>query len=239
MKATQRSDASIAEKEVASMGMPANRLILASGSPRRRDLIALIGLPVRVHPADVDESSLPGESGRELTRRLAILKARATASADDAIVLAADTTVIDGETILAKPADDAQARTMLEDLRGHPHTVVTSIAVRAPDGTLLVDSCESSVPMRDYGDDEIDRYLASGGPFDKAGGYGIQDGLFEPVDRRTFRDCFANVMGLPLCHVVRTLRRIGVEPAGDVPAACMAHLRYDCPVSEAILGGTA
>jgi predicted house-cleaning NTP pyrophosphatase (Maf/HAM1 superfamily) len=127
---------------------------------------------------------------------------------------------------------------MLERLRGREHRVVTSIAIRAPDGTLLMDTCESAVPMRQYTDDEIDRTLASGGPFDKAGGYGIQDGRFEPVDRGAFHDCYANVMGLPLCHVVRTLRRIGVEPPLDVPAACVAHLKYDCQVYPAILGET-
>ena len=212
------------------------RLILASASPRRRQLVGLIGWPVDVRPASADETARPGETGRELTRRLARLKALAVAPPEGALVLSADTTVVDGDDLLGKPADRPAAREMLERLRGREHRAVTSIAVRAPDGTLRVDTCESSVPMRAYGDDEIERYLAGGGAFDKAGGYGIQDGRFEPVDMQSFYDCFANVMGLPLCHVVRTLRRLGVEPATDVPAACIAHLGYDCRVYAAILG---
>ena len=237
---TQRSRAAKAEAATESGKVRSNgRLLLASGSPRRRELIGLTGWPVDIRPTRADETPQPGETGRELTRRLARLKALAVAPSDGAVVLTADTTVVDGEDLLGKPADGRAAREMLERLRGREHSVLTSIAVRAPDGTLLVDTCESSVPMRRYGDDEIDRYLAGGSPFDKAGGYGIQDGLFEPVDMRSFHDCFANVMGLPLCHVVRTLRRIGMEPGVDVPAACMAHLGYDCRVYPAILGEAA
>ena len=215
------------------------RLILASASPRRRQLVGLTGWKVELRPTSADETPRPAETGRELTRRLARLKAQAVAPADGEIVLTADTTVVDGDNLLGKPADRPAARAMLEHLRGRRHRAVTSIALRAPDGTLLVDTCESSVPMRAYGDDEIDRYLAGGQPFDKAGGYGIQDGVFEPVDKAAFHDCFANVMGLPLCHVVRTMRRVGVEPAVDVPSACMAHLRYECRVYPAILAETA
>jgi septum formation protein len=79
--------------------------------------------------------------------------------------------------------------------------------------------------------------VASGGPLDKAGAYAIQDGAFEPVDMSSFSDYFANVMGLPLCHVARSLRRLGVEPEADVPAACIAHTGYDCRVYPAILAG--
>lgn len=214
-------------------------VLLASGSPRRRELLALAGWDLVVRPTSADESPRPGENGRELTRRLAGVKALAAEASDGSIVLAADTTVVDGGDLLGKPADAAEARRMLEQLRGRSHVVVTSIAVRAPDGTMIEDTCESTVPMRHYGDDEIERYLASGSPLDKAGSYGIQDGLFEPVAMESFHDCFANVMGLPLCHVVRSLRRAGIEPSGDVPAACIAHTHYDCQVYPTILGGTA
>jgi predicted house-cleaning NTP pyrophosphatase (Maf/HAM1 superfamily) len=169
-----------------------------------------------------------------LTRRLARLKAQAVGT--QRLVLAADTTVVDGDELVGKPGDATEAVAMLARLRGRRHEVVTSIAVRAPDGAVVVDTCTSSVPMRSYTDQEIERTVASGDPFDKAGGYNIQDRTFDPVDRGAFRDCFANVMGLPLCHVVRSLRRLGIEPDGDVAAACMAHLDYDCPVSADILG---
>lgn len=223
---------------VANQGKPAGRLILGSSSPRRRELIALAGWEMDVRPVSGDETPLPGESGREMTRRLARQKAEA-GDAAGAVVLAADTTVIDGDEIIGKPADEAEARALLERLRGRTHTVVTSIAVRAPNGTMLVDTCESSVRMRPYRDDEIADYVSRGEPFDKAGGYNIQDSAFAPVDRESFSDCYANVMGLPLCHVVRTLSRLGMEPPTDVPTACMSHLGYDCPVSSAILEGTA
>jgi septum formation protein len=209
-------------------------LVLASGSPRRRELLALIGLPVAVRPVTADETPLADEGGIALTRRLARLKAEAV-SGDGLIVVAADTTVVDGDQLLGKPTDDGDARRMLVRLRGRSHTVATSIAVRAPDGTLRVDTCESSVPMRPYTDAEIDGYLARQDALDKAGAYAIQDGAFDPVSRETFSDCFANVMGLPLCHLTRTLLRIGVDFAADVPALCMAHLGYDCRVYPAIL----
>jgi len=234
----QRSSAPAAD-DVSESLRPAmgGRLHLASSSPRRRELVALTGLAVVVSAADADETPRPGESGGEMTRRLARRKAEAPPSGE--IVLAADTTVVDGQNLIGKPADADEARRILQDLRGRRHTVVTSIAIRSPDGTVLLDTCESSVPMRTYRDEDIDRYIARGEPFDKAGAYNILDDGFDPVERDAFGDCYANVMGLPLCHVVRTLRRIGVEPAADVPAACQRHLRYDCRVFPSILGDAA
>jgi predicted house-cleaning NTP pyrophosphatase (Maf/HAM1 superfamily) len=101
---------------------------------------------------------------------------------------------------------------------------------------MAVDTCVSEVPMREYADPEVEAYLDSGSPLDKAGAYGIQDGDFNPVDMSRMRDCFANVMGLPLCHLVRNLRRLGYEPPADVPAACQAFTGYECHVFPAILG---
>jgi MAF protein len=215
-------------------------VVLASGSPRRRDLLTLTGWQVRVKPISVDESPAEGESGEAMTRRLALAKVQVQdADGGEAVVLAADTTVVDDGALLGKPVDAAEARLMLRRLRGRRHVVVTSIAARAPDGTLVEDTCLSSVPMRAYADDEVERYVASGGPLDKAGGYGIQDGLFEPVDMASFSGCFANVMGLPLCHAVRSMRRLGLRPPTDVPAACQAHTHYACDVYPQILGGVA
>jgi predicted house-cleaning NTP pyrophosphatase (Maf/HAM1 superfamily) len=89
--------------------------------------------------------------------------------------------------------------------------------------------------MRAYTDQEIEDYIASGEPFDKAGAYGIQHAGFHPVE--AMRGCYANVMGLPLCHLARTLARLGVTPPRDVPAACQAHIGYDCPVHQDVLEG--
>jgi predicted house-cleaning NTP pyrophosphatase (Maf/HAM1 superfamily) len=97
----------------------------------------------------------------------------------------------------------------------------------------ITDLACSDVPMRHYTDDEIEAYIASGDPFDKAGAYAIQHNGFRPVEN--FAQCFANVMGLPLCHVVRSLSRLGIAVPNDVPALCQAHIRYECPVFESIL----
>lgn len=215
--------------------MPEATIILASGSPRRRELIGLGGWQVVVRPVSVDETPHPGESAERLARRLARAKANAVRVAAGEVVLAADTIVADGTDLLGKPADPAEARRMLERLRGRTHRVVSAITLRADDGRETHDLCESLVPMRPYDDESIGGALASGSAFDKAGGYGIQDRIFDPVDRGSFNDCFANVMGLPVCHVVRSLRRLGVEPSRDVPAACRELTGYACQVYPSIL----
>ena len=219
--------------------MAAARIVLASTSPRRQELSALGGWELAVRPGEVDETPRAGETGREITRRLARTKVGAVPSADGEVVLAADTIVVDRGKLIGKPRDTQEARRILRRLRGRSHLVVTTIALRSAEGTLLQDTCESHVKMRPYRDEEIERYLATGGPQGKAGAYGIQDNPFDPVDRSAFVDCYANVMGLPLCHVVRSLRRMGVEPQADVPAACRAHTGYECRVYPAILAGEA
>ena len=215
-------------------------IILASNSPRRKELLTLLGLPFRACPAEIDESALPGEAPRTYVLRLAEGKARAAAAQapDSSLIIAADTTVADGLDILGKPEDEQQAVEMLTRLRGHQHQVHTAVAIlRTADGMLLLDACATDVPMRDYSQDEIDTYVATGDPLDKAGAYAIQHDGFHPVDH--LDGCYANVVGLPLCHLTRLLRKMGVEPQADVPAACQATLSYDCPVFSAILAFTA
>lgn len=210
------------------------KLILASNSPRRRQLIGLTGWKFVVSVADVNEDPLPNESPSDYVLRLAETKARAITAAADNIILAADTTVVDGSEILGKPTDDADAILMLTRLCGRTHQVYTGIALlRASDASLLTDLCVTDVPMRDYSDEEIRSYVASGDPFDKAGAYAIQHAEFRPV--AGMDGCYASVMGLPLCHVVRLMRRMGVQPNADVPANCQKLLEYDCPVFESIL----
>jgi nucleoside triphosphate pyrophosphatase len=207
---------------------------LASASPRRLELLQLTGLEVRVTAADVDERRMRDENPQAMTRRLALAKAKAV-DGTRGLVLGADTVVVDGTDALGKPKDYGEAREMLEALRGRSHQVITSIALINPDSGLeLVDTCKSHVPMRQYSDSEIEHFLANGDPLDKAGAYAIQDKGFVPVDMDQMNDCFANVMGLPLCHVARNLP---VAAPADVPAACQAHTGYQCPIYTDVLEG--
>lgn len=212
------------------------RLILASNSPRRRQLLALTGLSFVVSAADVDESQFANEKPTEYVLRLAETKARAVEAEQDQIVLASDTTVVDGSDILGKPADAAEATAMLRRLRAHTHQVYTGIALlRKSDGLLLKDLCITDVPMREYSDDEIRAYVATGDPLDKAGAYAIQHPEFHPV--ALMDGCFASVMGLPVCHVILQLRKMDMHPNTNFFASCETVLEYRCPVSHAILNG--
>ena len=196
----------------------------------------MFGMSFRTCPAEIDETPLPGEDPRTYVLRLAGSKARAAASQVpvDCPVIAADTTVADGKDILGKPADDQEAFEMLARLRGHTHQVYTAVAVlRIADNTLLLDSCATDVPMRNYSQAEIAAYVATGDPLDKAGAYAIQHAGFHPA--KALEGCYANVMGLPLCHLTRQLRRLHVVPPVDVPVACQAALEYQCPVYKEIL----
>lgn len=211
-------------------------LILASNSPRRRQLLALTGIAFVASAANVDESQLANENPADYVLRLAETKARAVRADRDQIVLAADTTVVDGSDILGKPQDETEAVAMLKRLRGHTHQVYTGIALlRASDGLFLRDLCVTDVPMRDYSDDEIEAYVATGDPLDKAGAYAIQHAEFHPV--RRMDGCFASVMGLPVCHVLLQLRKMGRRSQIDFFASCEMVLESQCPVSHAILSG--
>ena len=204
-------------------------LVLASNSPRRKQLIALGGWVYRVEPAQVDENPLPGEDPLVYVLRLAQSKARAVAerSLAEDVILAADTTVVDGGEILGKPSDRFEAETMLRRLRGRQHQVFTALAVlRLSDTSLVTDWCVTDVPMRAYSDDEMQAYIATGDPLDKAGAYAIQHPDFKPVSE--LQGCFANVMGLPLCHVVRTLERMGIHTDENIPQLCQEELQYNC-----------
>jgi MAF protein len=211
-------------------------LILASNSPRRRQLLALTGLPFVVSAANVDESQLSNESPTDYVLRLAETKARAIQANGNQFVLAADTTVVDGSDILGKPQDETEAVAMLTRLRGHTHQVYTGVALlRVSDGLLRKDLCVTDVPMRNYSDDEIRAYVATGDPLDKAGAYAIQHSEFHPVTR--MEGCYASVMGLPLCYVVRMLRELGVSVNTAITENCQQLLEYPCPVYETIMNG--
>jgi len=211
-------------------------LILASNSPRRRQLLALTDWSFLVSVANVDESLLENESPSDYVLRLAEKKARAVSADTESLILASDTTVVDGQDIIGKPQDDAEAVTMLTRLRGRTHQVYTGVALlRKSDDSILTDLCVTDVPMRDYSDDEIHGYVATSDPLDKAGAYAIQHPDFRPV--ASMNGCYASVMGLPLCHVVRMMRQMGIQPNADVPLNCQKLLEYDCPVFDSILNG--
>lgn len=175
------------------------QLILASASPRRRELLAALGLPFAVQAADVPEPLLEGIPAAEQAVTLALAKARAVAEQVPHLpVLGADTIVVLDGRPLGKPASAAEARSMLVALRDRPHEVVTGVALIAG-GHEQSAHAATTVWMRPYRDAEIEAYIATGDPFDKAGAYAIQHPGFHPVAR--IDGCYCNVMGLPLWTV--------------------------------------
>jgi MAF protein len=212
------------------------RLVLASASPRRSELLHLLGVSFEVVVPQGEESAASGDEPKEQASRLARVKASSVPlQAADAVIVAADTMVVFEGCVLGKPEDEASAQQVLAALRGRQHQVVTGLAVLAPSAqTPIVQVIETQVWMREYGDDEIAAYVARGEPLDKAGSYAIQDPLFDPVER--IEGCYANVMGLPLCHLFVALERIGVAPPAAPQQACEAHTGHTCIVAKAILG---
>jgi len=215
-----------------------NNLILASNSPRRKQLLSLGGWPFKVAVADVDESQFNNEVPGDYVLRLAEAKARKSAenATSDSVVVAADTTVVDADEILGKPVDADDAIRMLKRLRGHTHQVYTGLALlRMEDGRTVTDLSVTDVPMREYSDEEIMAYVQTGDPLDKAGAYAIQHPDFHPVENLT--GCFASVMGLPLCRLTFLLQQFDISPDSAVELRCQAEIQYDCPVADAILHG--
>jgi septum formation protein len=178
-------------------------LVLASRSPRRREILRLAGIPFVVRAKDVDETPVAGETAREYVKRIAREKACAAELREGETVLAADTTVtIDGE-ILAKPLDQADARRMLRLLSGRRHEVLTGICLRSAT-EFVVDCAETSVWFAPLSEREIAEYAAGGEPLDKAGAYAIQ-GLASKFVQR-IEGCYFNVMGLPVAMVYGMLK---------------------------------
>ena len=191
-------------------GTPAPlRVILASQSPRRRELLTLVGIAHEVRPADIDESALPGELPEPHAARLARAKAATLAARHpDALVVAADTIVVIDDEILGKPRDEGHAAAMLGRLSGRDHVVYTALAIAR--GAEVRSTVERvAVTFRALSAAEIDAYVATGEPMDKAGAYGIQ-GYGATIAERIDGDFFA-VMGLPLAALVRLAREVGAE----------------------------
>jgi septum formation protein len=187
------------------------RVVLASASPRRHDLLAQLGVPFEVLAPDIDESVRPGEAPVAYVRRLALEKAATANQAADALVIAADTTVDLGGEIIAKPADADDARRMLRALSARTHRVHTGVAV-AHGGQTTVEVCTTLVTFTPLTDTAIDWYVATGEPLGKAGAYAIQGagGVF--VQR--VRGSVSNVVGLPLHTLVRLAAEVGVTLVG-------------------------
>jgi MAF protein len=182
------------------------KLVLASSSPRRQQLLRHLFSNFEIRPVHIDESPLPMESPRETALRLARLKAELATPLENEVVVAADTVVAIDSMILGKPSTPEEAGEMLRLLRGKQHTVYTGVAAIVDARSPWLSAIETVVAMRVYSDAEIEAYVASGSPMDKAGAYGVQDTDFSPVAK--YMGCYLNVVGLPLCEVVRGLKAL-------------------------------
>jgi len=192
------------------MLVTSGRFILASASPRRSELLSLLGLRFEIMPSHVDETFMQGETPREHVLRLSGEKAeKAAAAHPNAWVMGADTIVIINGEVLGKPRSPDEAKEMLGKLSGRVHTVFTGFSVTKKSHSILVrDTVESSVRFREIPDDEMAWYVESEEPYDKAGGYAVQGmGAFFIKE---IHGSYTNVMGLPLCEVVDVLKGVGV-----------------------------
>ena len=207
------------------------KIILASASPRRQQMLSWIIPEFESHSADIDETPFPGELPQPYCQRMALTK---TIHCSDAVpeggfVIGSDTTITIDNQILGKPADENHALEMLKLLNGKEHTVYTAVAIgNRKNGKLRIQQsiCETVVRFRDMGYDEIRDYVESGDPMGKAGAYAIQNHEFHPVE--TFRGCYASVVGFPLCHVGNILHRFGYDTFPQIRSACMAGTKIYC-----------
>ncbi len=183
-------------------------LVLASKSPRRSEILKQAGIPFEVRTSEVDETVLPDERPEDYVQRLALMKALAIPATAQETVLGADTVVvIDGE-ILGKPSNEEDARRMLNLLSGRRHEVITGICLKR-DGESTTDWASTRVWFTELTDDEIQGYIASGEPMDKAGAYAIQGLASKFIDR--IEGCYSNVVGLPIALLYRHLRVPGAN----------------------------
>jgi septum formation protein len=195
----------------------------------------MLGVPFDVCLPEVDETVSPSEIPAEVPQRFSREKAEQVAGLHpQAITIGADTIVVHKGEILGKPSDAADAVRMLRRLTGERHLVLSGVTViDAESGKSLTDLVETRVWMRHMTVDEIEQYVASGDPLDKAAAYAIQNAAFAPVAQ--VEGCPANVMGLPLCHVVRNLKRLGVGfPETDV-TRCDIRYGYSCAIADRVM----
>jgi len=184
-------------------------LVLASRSPRRREILGQAGIPFLVRPADVDETPHPGERPRNYVARIAREKAAAVSAAPGEVILGADTTVVICGEMLGKPRDAADAVRMISLLAGQRHEVLTGICLRFAD-RAVEDCAATSVWFAPLSAEEIEAYAATGEPMDKAGAYAIQGRASKFIER--IEGCYFNVMGLPVALVYRQLKNVSFFP---------------------------
>ena len=187
------------------------RIILASASPRRKELLEIIGLRFEVEPSDYAEDMRSGLRPDELARAISLGKAKAVATRHkNAIVIAADTFIVFRGKIMGKPGTEAEARKMLKSLRGKPHSVITGFTILDTDNDkVFTKSVETVVYIKNLASEEIEAYVKSGEPLDKAGAYAIQ-GSGSVIVERIEGDYF-NVIGLPLCALAEGLKEFGIH----------------------------
>ena len=199
------------------------KMVLASASPRRQEIVAALGLPVVIRLADIEEIQMPGEAPNRMAERLAIAKAKGAGPRPGELVIGSDTIVVLDDQALGKPKDANEARQMLTALRGRRHDVISGLALANGTTGMVYSGCErTGVVMREYSDDEMEEYIASGEPFDKAGAYAIQDPVFHPVEE--IEGCYVNVVGLPVCRLIQGMRAMGCDTTclaiENLPAEC-------------------
>jgi septum formation protein len=219
-----------------SMPMAKNTFWLASNSPRRREMLGWLDWDIQPVAVDIDESRWETETARDYVMRVSREKAQAFIKDSDvnSVIIAADTIVVLDDEILGKPRDVNDAFAILSALRGRTHEVLTAIAIRTAAG-ITQDMCCSPVRMRNYTTGEIHAYIESGDPLDKAGAYAIQNRAFSPAD--DFNGCFASVMGMPLCHLERTLKQCGIGRPNQFALVCQNQLKYSCPITSRVMAG--
>lgn len=188
------------------------RLILASQSPRRKELLGLFHIPFEICVADIDETMDPGEDPAAEVARVSCAKAKAIEREPDDVVIAADTIVVLEGRVLGKPGDEAHAVRMLSDLSGRDHQVMTGVTVLRGE-TCLTHTEITDIHFRQLSPREIQRYVATGEPMDKAGAYGIQGGAALFAER--MHGDYYNVMGLPVCALWKLLREVAPEIMED------------------------
>ena len=213
------------------------QIILASGSPRRRQFLHELGLDFEIIIADIDETPLANERPAKLVQRLAAAKARAAAARlshdrEQRLIIASDTVVAVDDTLLGKPGSAEEAIQMLSALRGRRHRVHSAVSLLSlPDRRQTTHLNTTCVTMRSYSEAEMRAYVATRDPLDKAGAYAIQNPDFAPVAK--LDGCLSGVMGLPLADLRRLLAEFGCSLDVDLPSICERHAGFCCCQSAA------